>query len=418
MFVVNAQSKAIRDRQAFTLVELLVTMVIAGLISSMVAIALTGAQKSARETRGRAFVDRLNMIALQLYEEESSRNFGGYSSIWTGESLNQSQLVWKRDWLRAALPQSKADVDAGSGRTGAPAVFPVRFLTATGAANIPNLANNSPNIDRNLQSNQYRSRVVNTLSILSGTPLNWDAAYAAWSETHESAECLYLIFASRTLSGEPLLSQLRPRDIADTDGDGMPEIVDPWGEPVLWMRTPVGFYLKNDWTKSETTVAEMRSLMNSLGPDPIDILRTDPRNQYTDDDNPTDVIDMTAVNGNREVDKLTFFARPIVVSAGADQEFDMVLKVPGTGRETMADNGVTSATMGQLAQQWNGFALINHPTGYGSTVFFPDPFYTLPIVNPSTDGPRPIIQRPGAVTDVDGDNVDDSADNIYPALAL
>lgn len=419
MLVVNGQSKVNRNPQAFTLVELLVAMVIAGIISGMVAIALSGAQRSARETRAQAFVDRLNMIMLQLYEEEASRSFGGYSSLWTGESLNQSQLIWKRDWLRASLPQTKADVDAGSGRTGAPAVFPVRFLTATTATNIPGLPTNNPNIDRNVESGLYRSRVVNTLSILSGgTVTDWDGAYAAWSDTHQSAECLYLIYASRTLNGEPLLSQLRPRDVADTDGDGMPEIIDPWGTPVLWMRTPAGFYLKNDWSKTEATVAEMRDLMSALGPDPLDILRTDPRNQYTDDDNGTDVIDMTTVNSNRESDKLTFFARPIVVSAGADQEFDMVQTVPGTGRESISDDGIASSTMGTLPQKWNGTALVGHPTGYGTTIFFPDPFYTLPIVNPSADPIRPIVQRPGAITDVDSDGVDDSADNIYPALAL
>jgi prepilin-type N-terminal cleavage/methylation domain-containing protein len=235
----NAQSKATCDRQAFTLVELLITMVIAGIISSMVAIALTGAQKQAKETRAQAFIDRLNMLVLQLYEAESSRHFGGYSSIWTGESLNQSQLIWKRDWLRAALPQSIADVDAGSGRSGAPAVYPVRYLTATAAVNLPTG-------DRVSESAQYRARVVNTLSILSGSSLTWDTAYPTWSATHESAECLYLIFASRTLNGEPLLNHLRTRDVADTDKDGMPEIVDPWGTPVLWLRSPAGFYLKND----------------------------------------------------------------------------------------------------------------------------------------------------------------------------
>ena len=409
------------SRRAFTLVEILVSIVIMGIIGSMVAIALSGAQRQAQQTRARAYIDRLNLVMLQLYEEAALQNVGMPSSVWTAETTNQSQLIWRRDWLRATLPDCRADVDAGSGRAGSPSVFSVPVLEGDGTLN--SLAP----LQRNLASLQYRERVRRTYEVLTGASVTWDAAYATWTDEHASAECLYLIFATKTFNGTPLIDQLRSRDIADTDDDGMPEIVDPWGEPVRWMRWPVGFYLKNRWVENETvasqwpTVGELRETVARLGEDPIDILRGDPRHAIADNtDAATDTIDPNAVNANIEIDKLTFFVRPLVVSAGADGEFDLVERAPGAGRETVSDDAIASLTASSRVLV-NGVP-VPHPLGYPTPVYFPDPFFTLTIVNPATgatlDGPRPLLQRIGAVTDVDGDRVDDSADNIYPVLGL
>ena len=419
MFTPAQLPNAPEQRRGFTLVELLVVIVVLGIIAGMVSQALTGANRSAQQTRAQGFVNRLNLTVLQLYEREANRRIGFPGTAWSAESANQTQMIWKRDWLRAILPDTIADIHAGSGGT-APQVFGVPFLSTT----TRDVVSDDP---RFAASARYRQRVEATYTALTGTPQTWPAAFAAWTREHESAECLYLIFASNTLNGQPLLAQLNDRDIAATDEDGMPEIVDSWGVPVLWMRSPAGFYLKNRWVVDESEVSEQPSIeeiqliVNTLGPDPIDVLRTDPRANVQEMGGPTDKLDPNGINPSNVVDKATFFSRPLVVSAGQDGEFDLYAEslldpIPAIGRRSTTSNDQIASLTAPVKRNRGG-GLVPHPVGYGANVFFPDPFHSIRLSNPVT-ALVPMAQRPGAVTDIDGDEVDDSSDNVYPSLAL
>jgi hypothetical protein len=58
---------------------------------------------------------------------------------------------------------------------------------------------------------------------------------AGASATHESAELLYAILSlSFDEFGQPLSAVLREREIADTDGDGVKEVLDAFGDPLLF----------------------------------------------------------------------------------------------------------------------------------------------------------------------------------------
>ncbi|MGB7325765.1 MAG: type II secretion system protein [Rubripirellula sp.] len=416
--LIKTRPNAPEQRQAFTLVELLVTIVILGIISGMVSQALIGANRQAKETRAQAFINQLNLTMLQLYETEATRSVGLPGQAWSPEAASQTQLIWRRDWLRASLPMSKADIDVGSGRPAAgsdpaaPTLYSVPFLSETGAQ----LLNSTRQETTSLI---YRNRVVRKLNAVDGATPEWATAYSKWTDTHESAECLYLIFATNTINGQPLLGQLRTRDVADTDEDGMLEIVDPWGVPVVWMRSPVGYYLKNTWSANDAldankpTVGELKAIVAKLGEDPLDILRSDPRTKLVEDGNDADLIDPTTNDTNIEIDKVTFYARPMIVSAGLDGEFDLLVTPSGTTRATQGSQRIASLASPQRRRRNN--SLVPHPIGYGSNVFFPDPFYSVAIVGDAT---RPLDDRPGAVVDVNGNGVDESADNIYPSLAL
>ncbi len=56
----------------------------------------------------------------------------------------------------------------------------------------------------------------------------------------DSAECLYLILTQGALfdTEPPSATDLKAIEIADTDGDGIPEIVDAWGQPLRYYRWP------------------------------------------------------------------------------------------------------------------------------------------------------------------------------------
>jgi hypothetical protein len=81
---------------------------------------------------------------------------------------------------------------------------------------------------------------------------------ANWSTTHESAECLYMILANMR-DGDGVATDLfTSSEVGDTDGDGMPEFIDPWGLPIYFLR----------WAPNLTT-----PLQDKLTADPFDPYR-------------------------------------------------------------------------------------------------------------------------------------------------
>jgi len=57
----------------------------------------------------------------------------------------------------------------------------------------------------------------------------------------ESSECLYLILSEPRL-GPSMVESIPERFIQDTDGDGLLEFVDAWGQPLRYYRWPTDYY--------------------------------------------------------------------------------------------------------------------------------------------------------------------------------
>ena len=65
---------------------------------------------------------------------------------------------------------------------------------------------------------------------------------AATSRGHGAvrpAECLYLIVT--LAGGEDARRSSPPDEVADTDGNGLPEFIDGWGRPIFFLRWAPGF---------------------------------------------------------------------------------------------------------------------------------------------------------------------------------
>ena len=56
----------------------------------------------------------------------------------------------------------------------------------------------------------------------------------AWTATHEDAECLYMILRSIVMDDKTGIDFLRANEIGDTDGDGFYEVLDAFGDPLLF----------------------------------------------------------------------------------------------------------------------------------------------------------------------------------------
>jgi hypothetical protein len=199
---------------------------------------------------------------------------------------------------------------------------------------------------------------------------------------------LYLILATSVINGDAALRTMKDRDIGDTDSDGMPEILDPWGIPVGFMRWSVGFYLTREWEETPPTTADLAVLKRNLGRDSIDVVYSDPR--YMDGSSASPPTDHEALD--------PFDVYPMVVSAGADGVFDLY--------------GLDPDTSGNLPTFSYGTNLLNDGTLIRSG--YPNP---LPFVDPYLYGTA-VVQQLGARRDTAELRVNNSSDNVYSSLSF
>ena len=131
-----------------------------------------------------------------------------------------------------------------------------------------------------------------------------------WSREHESSECLYLIMSTiRGFRGGTALDQVPERNVGDTDDDGYKEILDGWGRPVRFMRSPVGLQLAS--TSSYQVTGGVERFDNT--PEPFDFLGSDFRLEPYLFNSPAD-----------RIAAAPSYVAPIVVSAGSDGEFGII----------------------------------------------------------------------------------------------
>jgi prepilin-type N-terminal cleavage/methylation domain-containing protein len=81
----------------------------------------------------------------------------------------------------------------------------------------------------------------------------------------ESAACLYIILTQAAVfdTEPPAASDLKGVEVADTDGDGLMEIVDAWGQPLRYYRWPTRLFRPVPPGGAVTTAG-----WNNLGPGP------------------------------------------------------------------------------------------------------------------------------------------------------
>ncbi|MEM8669565.1 MAG: type II secretion system protein [Planctomycetota bacterium] len=409
-------------RKAFTLVELLVSMVVIGIIGGMVAMALDGASRAAKETRAQGLANSLNLVALQIYEENARRRINLPAGFVTIESRALSALCWKRDWLRCSFPERREDLIS----LPVAVPYPTVDTSTTPSTSVLQFIDDNravPSITAGINAGGTRSqeilkyRILVARSIQASTNiivssfaqlLDGDTTNGEWTSEHQAAECLYLILSTNVVNGVPASDMLNQRDVADVDEDGMPEIIDPWGNPVGFMRWPVGLALTPEWndpipspesTTARAQWAQLAAIKNELGRDSLDLLYADPRfldNETVDPNDFPQAEDPFPLN-------------PVIVLAGADGRFDLygldvntALVPAGPPPISYAPGGLPDASPSFIEPfpDKPGRPNFQFPTG-------------MPFIDPYMDG-VPIATKLGARMDTNGDGINDSSDNVLP----
>ncbi|WP_417732941.1 type II secretion system protein [Rosistilla oblonga] len=276
------------SRHGFTLVELMVAMALVSILAVMVTVALNSAQQDARLARTRSLVQRIDEILQYKMEEYKTRKLPVQLPLSSSTvemtllpvEVSRVRMMMMRDLMRMEMPDRRSDLIDASLST------PVRI----GPTNIRAI------VERTNSAGASLGAVAT--SVAWTTPSRYEnyikrlpANLADWSASYESSECLYLILSTTTLNGVSALDLISPANVTDLDEDNMPEIVDPFGNPISWVRWPAG---------------AASSVVTQAGEDEFDLLNSDWGFRTAGDVSPS------------------FSLRPLVVSAGLDGELGLV----------------------------------------------------------------------------------------------
>ena len=207
-------------RRGFTLVELLVTVVIIAILASMVMFALAGAVDKAYAAQTKSRIAKIDRVISRMWRDYETRRVpiripSGTHPIFAA----RMRLDALRELMRLEMPDRITDIQD------APIVL-VNPDNPEGGNN-PNLF---PTSWRSALNEAYR-RTANANG--------WDAD-SPEARRFQGAECLYLILSKAKDGGRPAIAGFSEDSIGDVDGDGMPEILDAWGNPIEFLRWPTG----------------------------------------------------------------------------------------------------------------------------------------------------------------------------------
>lgn len=345
-------------RPSFTLIELLVVIVIISILAGMTMMALAGAQRDAEVSKTQSTIRKINEIILAKWEEFASRalpielpgivmrpsaSAAGRVPV-NGQEIARMRMVALRDLMRMEMPDRITDV----GYT--PTLLLLETITTSNRSMF--VVGNLPY--PSLWSNYREKFFVPPTAVLPTpyVPQAIGSLQPAWNTQNANAELLYFIVASSSSNGIGGLEQFRDSEIGDTDQDGYPEFVDAWGQPIRWIRWPVGA----DWSSINVSAADDARVSENRGGDAMDVTKSDWR--YLNDsagtyaDNP-------------------FTLQPLIISGGPDRAFDIVFDV------TDIDSAAAPIV---YATQTPTFTIPGpYVHGSANNYFYPDPYrsYTV-----------------------------------------
>jgi len=362
-------------RPGFTLVELLIVVAIIAVLMGLSLSVMSGLTSQAEQEATNATIRKLDGL-LQQRMEAFDRAFTGARkdaavNIVSGLLASQ-QIFGVRQEVIEILARKR------SFRFEFPQRLAERLLEEHGptqTAPAPQVANLPNSIFFAIAAPAARQRLVDAGQTPTDTDILTAAtnAFARHRPDTESAELLYFALTASTSYGVPQVDTdyFTNREVADTDGDGLPEFIDAWGFPLRYYRWPTRLIditapnpfqpiLSNQSDNTDTrTIAKAERDITQLifrglaappvimpnGATPRDVLLIDP-------DDPvgrlySELERLDGTNGKplfaTEFNEVNYhtpdtFHAPLIISAGPDEELGLREPVDTNGGEGIFGN--------------------------------------------------------------------------------
>lgn len=224
-------------RPGFTLVELLIVVAIIALLASMLGVTISAMLTGARETQTLATIQKLDGLVLERqkamerfflspqFRRVVEQRKSAFDRVIPGLSNKFVETFARKQFQKFYLPQSFADfVWAGRLlRDIEPGIDVGSPPTVAGGPRGP--ANGIP--DR-----------------IEGVEFPPKVDLDVHDSVTESAELLYFALTELDVFGVPPIGTdaFSTNEVADTDGDGLKEFVDGWGQPLRFYRWPTRLF--------------------------------------------------------------------------------------------------------------------------------------------------------------------------------
>jgi prepilin-type N-terminal cleavage/methylation domain-containing protein len=288
----------------FTLIELMVTMMIIGILAAAVLGVAAVATETAREAKTRGIISRIHTLLMEQYGTyvnrrvklrpkviEAVNNTGG-TVAQRGQLKAEARLFALREIMLMEIPDRWSDVVLNDVTTlTVPSRYPIYLDVTNTTTGRTELASLYLRTFRRIASSQNKFHPgANTLDDILA---------------NQGAECLYMVVMNACGDGESR-TLIPESSIGDVDGDGAPEFIDGWGHPIEFLRWAPGFE------------SDIQANANELDNPPSPTASTDAwANAAATDHDPTDLY---------RTDENAFRLVPLIVSGGRDEEIGLLAK--------------------------------------------------------------------------------------------
>jgi prepilin-type N-terminal cleavage/methylation domain-containing protein len=219
----------------FTLVELLVTITIIGMLAGLILAGLAAARETARATKTKGTIAKLDRILMARYESYRTRRAPISVRGLPPNMAAEFRLRAVQELMRREMPERWTDITKPDFNPNVPLWIEVtvdtRFGTLTRDREVER-----PGLSRVYL---YRFQQRRDYLINNSVPVPDDFADVdEWLGQHGPAECLYLLVSMGSPEDR---KEFKDNEIGDADGDGLLEFHDGWGRPIYFLRWAPGF---------------------------------------------------------------------------------------------------------------------------------------------------------------------------------
>jgi prepilin-type N-terminal cleavage/methylation domain-containing protein len=254
-------SKQLQNPRGFTLIELLMVIAIIGIMLTMSLVVMFGITDQASEEATNSTIQKVNRL-LELRIDSFNRAFPGNSAQWEAAFISH---IAREVANREGVPQARVEALLKRFAEGSPVwqilakkasyrfEFPQRMEEILAGAPFNNDSNTNaipdtlelkllrPTAEQQLRDG-YDGIPPNPSPSVGDITTRMNALWAIHNgnRTTESSELLYffLFHSGNFGSAEVSRDEFTEKEIADTDGDGLREFVDAWGQPLRFYRWP------------------------------------------------------------------------------------------------------------------------------------------------------------------------------------